>query len=146
MEHSCLGFQQQEPLESRAGVFITKSTLVREYTPTGTTQKSRDILTWLRHPITFLRAKFDLRCFLPKWSGCLGNSNFTRDNHQEADHGSFHRWLVFIVSATLSQPKSWRTQRSSTCKSPSKNSNPHTRRDCVLPLNHPVSLSRFLSR
>ncbi|VDB94570.1 Bgt-20976, partial [Blumeria graminis f. sp. tritici] len=45
----------------------------------------------------------------------------TREHHQEADHNTFHRLLVFIVSAALSQAKSWRAQ-SPIRKTPCQNS------------------------
>ena len=89
-----------------------KSTLIREYPPRGTSQKPWVIQTCLHHLSTFLRAKCNLRCLLPKWSRCPGYSNYTREHHQEADHNTFHRLLVFIVSAALSQAKSWRAQSS----------------------------------
>ena len=117
-----------------------KSTLIREYPPRGTSQKPWVIQTCLRHPLTFLRAKCGLRCLLPKWSRCPGYSNYTREHHQEADHGAFHRWLVFIVSAALSQLKSWHAQ-CSIWKTPCQNSNPCAYRDSVHPLYHLVDLS-----
>ena len=90
----------------------SKSTLIREYPPRGTSQKPRVIQTCLHYPFTFLRAKCDLRCLLPKWSRCPGYSNYTREHHHAADRSTSHLWLVFIVSAALSQAKSWRTQSS----------------------------------
>ena len=88
------------------------STLIREYPSRGTSQKPWAIQTCLTYPSTFLRAKYGLRLLLPKCSRCPGYSNYTREHHQEVDHDTFHRLLVFIVSAALSQAKSWRTQSS----------------------------------
>ena len=89
-----------------------KSTLIRVYSPRGNSQKPWLIQTCLHHPLSWLCEKCALGQLLPKWSRCPGYSNHTREHHQEADHGAFHRWLVFIVSAALSQPKSWRAQSS----------------------------------
>ena len=100
-----------------------KSTLIREYSPRGNSQKPWVIQTCLHHPYTFLREKCGLGQLLPKWSRCPGYSNYTGDTHQEAGHVTFHRWLVFLVSAALSQSKSRRTQCSSIWKSTSQNSN-----------------------
>ena len=122
-----------------------KSTLIREYPPRGTSQKPWVIQTCLHHPLNFLRAKCSLRCLLPKWSRCPGYSNYTREHHQEADHNTFHRRLVFIVSAALSQAKSWRAQ-SSIRKTPCQNSESHALRGYILPPHHLVNLSWSLSR
>ena len=89
-----------------------KSTLIREYPPRGKSQKPWVIQTCLYHPLSILRAKCGLRCLLPKWSRCPGYSNHTREHDQEADHNTFHRLLVFIVSAALSQAKPWGAQSS----------------------------------
>ena len=64
-------------------------------------QKPWVIQTCLHDLSTFLRAKYGLRCLLPKWSRCPGSSDYTGEHHQEVDHNTFHRLLVFIVSAAL---------------------------------------------
>ena len=117
-----------------------KSTLIREYPPRETSQNPWVIQTCLHHPFTFLRAKCGLRCLLPKWSRCPGYSKHTREHHQDADHSTFHRLRVVIVSAALSQAKSWRAH-SSIRKTPGQNSKLHARRDCIHPLCHLVNLS-----
>ena len=122
-----------------------KSILIREYPPREKSQKPWVIQTCLHHPLSILRAKCSLRCLLPKWSRCPGYSNHTREHHQEADHGAFHRWLVFIVSAALSQPKSWHAQ-SSICKTPCQTSKSLAGRDRIHPLHHLVDLSWSLTR
>ena len=58
-----------------------KSTLIREYSPRGNSQKPWVIQTCLHHPYTFLREKYGLSQLLPKWSRCPGYSNYTGDNH-----------------------------------------------------------------
>ena len=122
-----------------------KSTLIREYSPRGNSQKPWVIQTCLHHPYTFLREKCGLGQHLPKWSRCPGYSNYTGDTHQEAGHVTFHRWLVFIVSAALSQSKTWCAQSSSIWITPCQNTKSHTRQDCIHPLPHLVNLSWSLS-
>ena len=117
-----------------------KSILIREHPPRGTSQKPWVIQTCLHHPLTFLRAKCGHRCLLPKWSRCPAYSNYTGEHHQEADKGTFHRWLVFIMSAALLQAKS-RCAHSSIRKTPCQNSEFHALRSYILPLHHLVNLS-----
>ena len=94
----------------------SKSTLIRDFPPRETSQKPRVTSTCLHHLLTFLRAKYGLRCLLPKWSRCSGYSNRTGDSHQKTDHSTFRHLLVFIVSASLSRLNSWRAQSFSICK------------------------------
>ena len=122
-----------------------KSTLIREYSPRGNSQKPWVIQTCLHHPFTFLRKKCGLKQLLPKCSRCLGYSNYTGDTHQETGHVTFHRWLVFIVSAALSQSKTWRAQSSSIWITPCQNTKSQTRQDCIHPLPHLMNLSASLS-
>ena len=89
-----------------------KSTLICEYPLRGTSQTPRVIQTCLNHPLTFFCAKYGLRRLLPKWSRCPGCSDYTGEYHQEADHGAFHSWLVFMVAATLSHSKARRAKSS----------------------------------
>ena len=117
-----------------------KLALIRKYPPRETSQKPRVIQTCIRHPLTCLRAKYNLRCLLPKWSRWPGYSNYSREHHQVADHGTFQCWLVFIVSAALSQAKSWRAQ-SSICKTRRRVSEFHARQRSNHPLQHLVNLS-----
>ena len=122
-----------------------KSTLIREYPLRGTSQKPWVIQTCLRHPSNFLRAKCNLRCLLPKWSRCLGYSNYTGEHRQKADQDTIHRLLVFMVSASHLQAKSWHTQ-SPIHKTPWQSSVFHARRDCIHPPCLFIHLSWFLSR
>ena len=117
-----------------------KSTLIREYSSRSTSPKPLVVQICLHHHLTFLRAKYGLRRLLPQWSGCPGYLYYTGEQHQEADHNTFHRWLVFIVSAALSQAKSWRAQ-SPNRKTPCQNSKFHTRRRHIPLLHHLVNLS-----
>ena len=95
-----------------------KSTLNREYPPRRTSQKPWLIQTPLHYPPSFLRARCGLRRLIHKWSRCSGYLNYTEEHHQEANHSTFHRLLLFTVPAALSHSRHWGAQCTSICKSP----------------------------
>lgn len=78
-----------------------KSAHICEYSPMEKSQNPRVIQIYLHHLLNYLCTKFDLRLFLSKQSRCPGHANYTGDSHQEADHCTFHRLLVFVVPAFL---------------------------------------------
>ena len=117
--------------------FRPKSTLIRKYPPGWTSQKAWVIQACLYHPLNSLHAKCSMRCLLPKRTMSPGYTNYTREHHQEADHGTFHRSPVFTVSAALLQA-SYCGAQSSIRKTLDQISKFHAHRGYIFPWHHIV--------